>query len=38
VWWFTPVISELERLGQQDLEFKACLGYIERSFLEITKK
>lgn len=28
-WWFTPVIPELQR--QEDLEFKASLGYWVRN-------
>jgi hypothetical protein len=31
VWWFTPVILALGRLKQEDHEFEASLGYIERS-------
>jgi hypothetical protein len=30
VWWCTPVITALGRLRQDDLEFKARLGYIKR--------
>ena len=29
-WWYTPVIPGFGRLGQEDHEFKACLGYIRR--------
>jgi hypothetical protein len=40
-WWCTPVTSALERLWQEDLEFKASRGYIARSCLNnntVTKK
>jgi hypothetical protein len=26
-WWYAPVIPALRRLGQEDCEFKASLGY-----------
>jgi hypothetical protein len=29
-----PVILALERLRQEDHEFKACLSYIKRSYLK----
>jgi hypothetical protein len=28
VWWFMPVIPAFKSLRQEDLEFKASLGYI----------
>jgi hypothetical protein len=31
-WWYTTVILMLERLSQEDLEFKASLGYIVRPY------
>jgi hypothetical protein len=31
VWWYTSVIPALGRKRQEDLEFKAILGYIENS-------
>jgi hypothetical protein len=31
VWWYMLIISALGRQGQEDLEFKASLGYIVRS-------
>jgi hypothetical protein len=28
MWWFTPVISALRRLRQEELEFQASLGHV----------
>jgi hypothetical protein len=30
VWWYTPIILALGRLGQEDRDFDTCLGYIGR--------
>jgi hypothetical protein len=30
MWWYTPVIPVLERLRQEDGDFKAILSYIRR--------
>jgi hypothetical protein len=35
VWWCTPAIPTLERLTEEDHEFKASLGYTGRSCLKI---
>jgi hypothetical protein len=34
MWWFIPISPILRRLRQEDREFKASLGYIERSYLK----
>jgi hypothetical protein len=34
VWWHNPVISALRKLRQEDLNFKASLGYIVRNCLK----
>jgi hypothetical protein len=36
VWWDTPAISALERLRQEDHEFKTSLGYIARPCIKKT--
>jgi hypothetical protein len=38
VQWYTPVISALGRLRQEDVQFKSSLGYILRSCLKKTTK
>jgi hypothetical protein len=38
VWWYTPVISALGRLRQEDCESKASLEYIVRPYLKKKKK
>jgi hypothetical protein len=30
VWWYTPVIPALRRLMQEEHEFEASLGYINK--------
>jgi hypothetical protein len=37
-WWFMPVISALGRLRQEDLKFKASLGYPVRENLSQNKE
>jgi hypothetical protein len=37
VWWFTPVISALRGLRQEDCELEANLGYTVRLCLKKTK-
>jgi hypothetical protein len=37
-WWYRPIISELGRLKQEDLEFKASLDYIARPCPKKKKK
>jgi hypothetical protein len=34
MWWYMPVILALQRLRQEDQEFKTILGYVVRSCLE----
>jgi hypothetical protein len=34
VWWYMPVITALERLRQEDCEFKASMNYIVRHCLK----
>jgi hypothetical protein len=36
-WWCTLIIPALGRLGQQDLKFKASLGYVARPHLKKNK-
>jgi hypothetical protein len=36
-WWRTLLIPELRRLKQENLEFKANLGYVEGPCLKILK-
>jgi hypothetical protein len=37
-WQYMPVIPALRRLRQEDLEFKAMLGYVLRLCLKIKQK
>jgi hypothetical protein len=37
-WWCTTVIPALGRLRQEDLEFKASLGYIQKQLVFETYK
>jgi hypothetical protein len=34
VWWYTPIITTVRRLKQEDCEFEASLGYRVRSCLK----
>jgi hypothetical protein len=38
MWWLLPVNPALDRWGQEDLEFKAYLGYIVRPCLKKQKR
>jgi hypothetical protein len=36
-WWHTPIIPALRRLLEEDLKFKASLGYVARPCLKKKK-
>jgi hypothetical protein len=38
MWWFTPVLSALERLRHKNFNFKASLGYLARCCFKKKKK
>jgi hypothetical protein len=38
MWWCTSIIPALERLRQENCEFKACLAFLVRACLKKKKK